>query len=255
MADIGKINWSGLDRCSMLGRLLRLPLRAIPAGAVMTIRRGPALGMKWIAGSANHGCWLGTYELRKQRALERLVKPGTRVYDVGAQAGYYTLVLSGLVGSRGMVYAFEPCPYETRFLLDHVRLNNLRNVRVVQSAMSDHSGLSGFTTSRVQTQNSLSPAEDTIFLVTTTRLDDLAVPPPDLIKMDVEGAESAVLRGARNTLSRHRPVVFVALHGAEQLKQCFELLRQANYGIYNLEGKAMARETCEDEIIALPDSR
>jgi hypothetical protein len=68
------INWSAIDHRSLAGRLLRAPMRMIPAGAVMSIRRGPARGMKWIAGSAIHGCWLGTDELDKQMAF-RFVRP------------------------------------------------------------------------------------------------------------------------------------------------------------------------------------
>src|ERR1700730_7827667 len=133
---IHMIKWSNIDHRSPMGRLLRLPARVLPAGTVMSIRRSPARGMKWIAASSIHGCWLGTYELDKQVALQQFVKPGMTVYDIGAQAGFYTLFFSRLVGDRGGVFAFEPCPYEARFLLDHVRMNKLANVRVILAAVA-----------------------------------------------------------------------------------------------------------------------
>jgi len=52
-----KINWSGIRQNSVIGKLLRLPLRMIAHSMVMRIQSGPCRGMKWIAGSSNHGCW------------------------------------------------------------------------------------------------------------------------------------------------------------------------------------------------------
>jgi hypothetical protein len=48
----------------------------------MRIRRGPAKGMKWIASSSVHGCWLGTYELKKRERLEHFLRPGMTVYNI-----------------------------------------------------------------------------------------------------------------------------------------------------------------------------
>jgi FkbM family methyltransferase len=248
------INWSAIDNRSTRGRLLRIPLRLLPDKRVMAIRRGPAAGMKWIAGSADHGCWLGTYELAKQHALERFVRPEMTVYDIGAQAGFYTLFFSRLVGPTGTVYAFEPCAYEARYLLDHIRLNDLQNVRVIQAAVWTASGLAALTTDRGQTQNAISGSTDSILQVPTLALDDLHIPPPHLIKMDVEGAESAVIEGAKQTLHRHRPIVFIALHGAEQRHACVRLLRQSNYQLYELDGRPLAESAESDEIYALPQS-
>jgi len=209
--------------------------------------------MKWIVGSADHGCWLGTYELPKQRSLERFVRPGMTLYDIGAQAGFYTLFFSRLVGPTGTVYAFEPCAYEARYLLDHIRLNGLRNVRVIQAAVWTASGLAALTTDRGQTQNAISSSTDSILQVPTLALDDLHIPPPDLIKMDVEGAESAVIEGAKRTLQNHRPIAFVALHGTEQRRACAKLLRESNYQLYELDGRRQLAESVEsDEIYALP---
>ena len=74
--------------------MLRLLHRVLPHGMVRPIRLGPAQDMKWIIGSGHHGCWLGSYELDKQCALEHFVNTGMVVYDIGAQAGFYTLFFS-----------------------------------------------------------------------------------------------------------------------------------------------------------------
>jgi len=246
------INWSNINHRSLMGRLLRLPTRVLPAGTVMSIRRGPARGMKWIAGSAINGCWLGTYELDKQGALERFVKPGMTIYDIGAQAGFYTLFFSRLVGDRGRIFAFEPCPYEARFLLDHVRMNKLANVRAILAAVDDQAGLVPMSTNRGMTQNRIHDDSDTALIVPSLNLDSLDLPAPDLIKMDVEGAESAVLKGAQRTLHEARPVVFVALHSKQQRETCGTLLREAGYTIYDLDGVPLGGAIAIDEIYARP---
>jgi hypothetical protein len=74
---------------------------------------------------------------------------------------------------------------------------------------------------------------------------------PDLIKMDVEGAETAVLRGAQRTLREARPVLF-ALHGDEQRKACAPILRDAGYSIHDLDGLRLSGAPSVDEIYALP---
>jgi FkbM family methyltransferase len=246
------INWSAIDRRSLAGRLLRLPARALPARCVMRVRQGPARGMKWIAGSSVHGCWLGTYEFEKQKSLERFIRPGMTIYDVGAQAGFYTLFFSRLAGGRGKVFAFEPCAYEARFLIDHVRLNHLDNVRVIQAAVAEKRELLPMSSDRGMCENRLGDVPDATLMVPTISLDSSGLPVPDLIKMDVEGAETAVLLGAQRTLREARPVLFVALHGDEQRKTCSIILRDAGYSIHDLDGRRLSGALSVDEIYALP---
>lgn len=219
----------------------------------MRIRRGPAHGLKWIAGSATHGCWLGTYELQKQGALQRFVQPGMTIYDIGAQAGFYTLFFSRLTGENGRVYAFEPCPYEARFLVDHVRMNRLTNVKIFQAAVAERTSFVGISTDQGSCQNQICDAANTALMVPCIDLDSLSLPQPDLIKIDVEGAESVVIGGAQKLLFEKHPVVFVALHSDEQRTNCAALLRQAGYAVYDLGGAALNGAIAVDEIYARAD--
>jgi FkbM family methyltransferase len=244
------VNWSAIDRRSLLGRALRLGLVLVPRNSVRRIRRGGAQGMRWVAGATTHGCWLGTYELDKQAALARFLRPGMIAYDLGAQAGFYTLIMARAVGPSGAVVAFEPSADSVPLLLRHLRLNNLTNVRVVAAAVSDRCGLDGFTIGRNRTENSLVAPDGAELMINTITLDSAGLPPPNLIKMDVEGAEGAVLRGAQRMLERHRPVVFVALHSAEQKKFCGDLLRSLRYDLFDLAGNRIAGTPRIDEIYA-----
>jgi FkbM family methyltransferase len=245
-------NWSAIHAQSFFGRIVRIPARLLPAAAILRIRRGPARGMQWIAASAINGCWLGTYELEKQQALLHFVKPGMVVYDIGAQAGFYTLFFSKLVGETGRIFAFEPCPYSARFLLDHVRMNRLANVFVLQVAVSERSGLTRMTVDRGKMENRLQNSADTILGVAAVTIDECGLPVPDIIKLDVEGAESEVLKGAEKVLYKARPIVFVAVHGATQREQCARLFRQAGYTIYDLGGVPLIESIEIDEVYALP---
>lgn len=246
------VNWSGINRRTIVGRVMRAPLGLIPPSSVMTIRRGPAKGMRWIAGSATHGCWLGTYELLKQEAILRFAKPGMTIFDIGAQAGFYTLLFSRVAGPQGSVVAFEPCPLESEHLLAHLSLNAISNVRVISAAVSDRKGIARFTVDAGRTENSLRADSSSPLFVPTVQLDDLEMPPPDLIKMDIEGGETLALKGARNLLAERRPMLFLALHGDIHRRDCSRLLRDQNYGLFDLTGRAIQGDADTDEIYAIP---
>src|SRR5574341_2129532 len=97
-----------LHGTSLFGRFVRLPLKLLPSRLMVPVLSGTNRGMKWEVGASTHGCWLGFYEKDKQELIARLVKPGMRAFDIGANAGFYTLALSRLVGDHGKVWAFEP---------------------------------------------------------------------------------------------------------------------------------------------------
>jgi FkbM family methyltransferase len=172
----------------------------------------------------------GTYEREQTALFEQMLDPGDTVLDVGANVGYYTLLASVLVGGGGRVHAFEPEPRNAGFLRRHVQINGRGNVHVVQAAVSDVAGTarfdfgSGTGTGRLAQSGALE--------VRTVRLDDYCAEhglAPAAIKIDVEGAEMSVLQGARETLRRHLPVLFLSTHGAAVHRACLGFLRGAGY--------------------------
>lgn len=215
----------------LLARVVRWPLRFVPRGRVMRILSGPLRGHQWIAGAATHGCWAGTYERDTQRVFEEMVRPGIVVYDVGANAGFFTLLASKLAGASGKVYAFEPLPRNLAMLREHVRLNGAENVEIVPFAVSDRTGTSRFATADHPAMGGLS--ESGGLEVETTTLDALrgTIVPPSFIKMDIEGAEHAALTGAMEVLRRSRPTILLSEHGWEQHERCGELLRSLGYDL------------------------
>jgi FkbM family methyltransferase len=225
----------------------------------MKVRSGLNKGLKWIAGSSTHGCWIGTYEQDKQAILQEFIQPGMNVFDIGANAGFYTLAFSRLTGSRGHVWAFEPLAENAFNILRHLQLNRIHNVTLLQAAASDKSGLIGF---RIFESNSMGRISREIqeYQIPTISIDELVlvhgIPAPEVIKMDVEGAESLVLAGARQTLARARPIIFIALHGDDQARQCREILESSGYDIHLLSGeKVTGMPIRSDEIYAVPKSK
>ena len=215
----------GLEQPTFVGRLARLPLSLVPRKTVMPILAGPLRGRRWIAGSGIHRLWLGLYERDKQELISRSVKPNTTFYDVGANAGFYTLLGSVLVGD-GNVFAFEPVTQNLRYLRQHLVLNHFQNVEVLEIAVSDKNGSALFEIEQTGSMGRLS--DGGTVTVQTTTLDSLLeqgkILPPNYIKMDIEGGELAALRGAEKCIRKYRPQIFLATHGQEIHSQCYQLL-------------------------------
>ena len=155
------------------------------------------------------------------RAFRAAVKPGATVIDIGANVGAYTLLFAQWVGSTGRVVAFEPAPASVAGLRHQLRLNGVADrVEVVESAVADVVGTALFAADRASGANALIPDGhhgDHTVSVRTTSLDAFCEANhlhPDVIKIDVEGAELDVLRGARRTLAVRGIEAFVELHPA-----------------------------------------
>jgi FkbM family methyltransferase len=218
---------------------------------VVPIIQGPLRGKRWVVGSSNHGCWLGSYEFQKQQIFIKTVSPGCVVYDIGAHVGFYTLLSSVLVGSQGKVLAFEPVPRNLQYLRRHVQMNCCPNVSVFPYAVSDMSGKESFDPSINSSMGYFSKKGG--MEVTTITLDELIkftnIPLPDVAKIDVEGAEFRVLMGGRQTIEKKKPILFLALHSPENLKSCSELLQRVGYRCEALNGTST--DDC-DEFLAIP---
>jgi FkbM family methyltransferase len=160
-------------------------------------------------------------------------------------------LFSELTGSQGAVVAFEPVPKNAGFLHHHVAINGCNNVVVHELALADLDGMIGFDLGQSNSQGHLS--ESGSLLVQCARIDSLvaalAVPPPDIMKIDVEGAEVAVLNGASQVLARNKPIIFLATHGQEQHGECCRIFERLGYRLAAIGESEV--ENC-DEIIALP---
>jgi FkbM family methyltransferase len=215
-------------------------------GLAVPLVMGPLRGCWWqlASGGKVTRLLLGTYEPAQTALFQRYIRPGEQVLDIGAAAGYYTLLAARLVGQQGQVVAFEPNPVNLRYLRRHVRQNRLKQVRVLGLAVADSDGTARFGggtgtgTARLQDDGTLE--------VPVRRLDDLAAEhglAPQHMKIDVEGAELAVLQGGERLIRQHRPTIFLSTHeglepGVHQA--CCDLMDRWNYRLEPIVGTTVA---------------
>ena len=147
------------------------------------------------------------------------------VYDVGANVGFYTLLASVVTGDNGKVFSFEPVPRNINYLKQHIKINTLANVSVIEKAVSDKIQKLNFSLSINPSMGHLS--EEGEIVVETITLNEFIKqgnPLPDIIKMDIEGAEYDALVGAKELLKIKKPIIFLATHSDELKAKCLKLI-------------------------------
>jgi FkbM family methyltransferase len=161
----------------------------------------------------------GRYEPDVARLLQAQVRPGDVALDVGANIGAFAVLLGALVGPRGRVYAFEPQPDIFERLRRNLELNSLSQVQAEPLALADAQRTEqlfaplGANKGTASLRRIDDPAGVTTSLCPVETLDrfvaERRLPRVDWIKIDVEGAELAVLGGASRVLAEHRPRVIM----------------------------------------------
>jgi FkbM family methyltransferase len=184
------------------------------------------------------GFLFGIFEPWVVDAMRAHVRPGGVAYDIGASYGYHALQLAKLVGPSGRVLAFEPHPRDNGLLVRNARANNAANIEPLAVAVSDAPGTVSFAVfsypgvSHIQRDST--PADANLLEVKATSLDSLVFsegqPAPAFIKMDIEGGEPAVLRGATRVLREVRPVIVCEV-GPESRAEVSALAEAAGYTV------------------------
>jgi len=164
---------------------------------------------------------LGLYETESIRLLSKLLKPGGHFVDCGANIGYFTLTASRIVGLSGRVDSFEPSPINRARLEEHLKLNAANNVRVHALAADTenkslifHQPIGELNHGQASVFASLVPQSETV-TVQAARIDQTVDQIPDVIKVDVEGAELIALQGAEKFLQSAKPPALIIEHNHE----------------------------------------
>lgn len=203
------------------------------------------------------GMIAGTYERAFATALAEAVRPGDVCYDLGGHVGYYSLVMARRAGPRGAVHVFEPYAPNAARIREHAARNadpaerapiHLHACAVggetgthalvaagdadVTSTLAHLDGTTGVMSPLWRERFTRFPRHE----VPVRRLDDWRAeadaPPPDVIKLDVEGSELDVLRGARQTLAAARPTIIAELHNAGLAAECGAFLGAMGYEVH-----------------------
>ncbi len=238
-----------LYRFPPLARLIRGSINAsIDEGlSVVEVAAGDLKGYQVLLNlKAEKSRWLGTYEPELQAALRKFLRPGSTVYDVGANIGYITLMMAHNVGPSGQVFAFEALPVNVERIQKNVALNKLANINVISAAVIDRVGpVSFFVHDSVgmgKAAGSIGRREEQYkaeISVDGLSLDEFIYeqghPQPDAVKMDIEGGEVLALPGMIRLLREAHPILFLELHGPESEKVAWDTLTGCGYTLYAMQ--------------------
>ncbi len=187
--------------------------------------------------------WRGEHEPEVQNAIVARVGAGTVVYDIGAHVGTMALGAALLVGDLGLVVAFDGDPENIARLQEHCARNGLENrLRVVHAAVWSRTAIDGIGFRRGATARSQGGVQadgnrpvlgsGEVINVPAVRLDDFigaGVPPPQLVKIDVEGGEYEVLLGGKKLFAEQRPLVIAEVHHQQAAEQIASWLCEYQY--------------------------
>lgn len=197
------------------------------------------------------------WEPHVTREIRALLKPGTVFVDIGANVGYFSLLAAACVGERGRVIAIEANPDNCDLIRQGVRANNFNNVLVYPYAVAEKEqefilGVDGSNSGIIEMGSNIDEVGLHIQAVTG---DSLLKDQPriDLIKIDIEGAEWRALRGMREVIVRHRPVIFTEFFPALLEKtsgvapeEYLNALRDLGYACFILPWNGAKSETAQN---------
>jgi FkbM family methyltransferase len=191
------------------------------------IRAGPLADVRWsLAAAGRHRS--GEFEDDRIAVLRQLLAPGHCLWDIGGHHGYVTLVASRIVGATGRVVVFEPSRYNLMFLRRHVRWDARTNVEVHACALSSEDGTARFGGPGSSQTQSLGAGAENVTVRSIPSLLAAGVRPPDVLKIDAEGAEGDILRvGA--PLLHDSTALLVSVHSHDACAESVAALRDADF--------------------------
>jgi FkbM family methyltransferase len=232
-----------------------------PLGSIQRIRRGYLKDYR--IRLTENSLWspiLGRWEPAMQKIMVNVVKEGQVAYDLGANNGMHGLLLSQLIGKKGIVYNFEPFETNIKELTENFSLNNITNYKTVQAAVSDAVKEVSFVTGQHNKQGHIADsrlkATDTINIkaITLDSFIEEGNRGPDFMKVDIEGAEGAALNGFSKNVEKYFPLMIIELHSPEQDLLVGEFLRSHKYTAYRFDpGNALSFEKIKDLSKPYPD--
>ena len=223
-----------------------------------TSKHGLAKGLRRRGGLAFLPSFIprSTEMLKEEIFIASLDLTGQTVYDIGGDQGIYTLFFARKVGPGGRVFAFEPNPFSYAHITTNVELNHFAHVEVRNLALGESPGEltfafpakdpgRGTADPLIRDQILKEPGAKSITIAVDT-VDNLigkGLARPDFCKIDVEGLELNVLRGMKQTLTEHRPTLFIEIHGADMAAKTANIRRVGSfifdqgYQIYHVESE------------------
>lgn len=240
-------------------RTLRGVLRRLyRPGRAYRIRLGPLRGLRFsYQPSVTLHAVMGLLDTETFRILKHLLvdsgllPPDATVADVGANVGYYTLWLAKLAVPNGHVYSFEPSQEPCEILKQNIRVNEIGNVDVVESACGDRVGNAHFFIANDHHSSSLNAewagSQAREISVPMCTLDHFFAPAtqrgaPEFLKMDIEGGGTLALPGCRRILAEKRPLMLIESHTPAEDGAISKVLVDLAYRGYRLNNREWIRK-------------
>ena len=233
-----------LSKLPLLAPLMRrasLALLPLETSKVLQVQDGLAKGIvfelnpRW-----ETGLWRGGYEPEAEEIMQKYFKPGAVFYDVGGGVGFYTLTAARL-GAK--VFTIEPDPRNFATIQRHAEMNHLETkLNLVPLAAYSRTGTllmepsekdRGYGHGHAHAQEIFDTDSKDCIEVGCTTLDDFARknPPPDLVKIDVEGCEADVFEGSEWLMKETRTAILCEVHTPELGARIEEIVHRRNYDL------------------------
>jgi FkbM family methyltransferase len=192
-----------------------------------------------VNGLVKGSVFIRDYERDKQNAFRFLLRGNSIFFDVGANVGLHSYYVTRKYPNV-KIFAFEPLPGNAAYIRESIALNKFNNISVIESAVSSSEGEAFFDENKNNSMGML-VAKQTSLKVKLITLDDFIRQEniyPDVLKIDVEGAESEVLKGASHLIKQAAPSFIIELHNPQQDLEVARILLQHGYSIFRLNEKA-----------------
>jgi FkbM family methyltransferase len=254
-------------------RLSQALLRAWIGPSIMLLERWrkfsfpvPEVGGWWWVQRFRFEILMNWFEYESVRKVRQIVRPGMVAVDIGAHLGYYTRLLSALVGPHGKVLAFEPHPENYALLMSNLPRDRYQNVELLNCAVGDINGEAMLYLSEGHSNHSLIPgyadrgSSIPVECVTLDSvLDERGLRHVDFVKSDTEGGEPKVLAGMDHTL-QNSPSITLLLEinptalriGSVEPEDLFELLRRLRFEIEPIEPDPFTEDNSHNVLCRKP---
>ncbi len=208
--------------------------------------------------------WLGIYEYKIQKFLMEIIRPDSVFYDLGANIGFYSLLVAGIAGPSGRCFAFEPVASNVRRLEWNIKLNQMDQIHVIPMAVSNKVETAIFRLGANHSMGTLCDNEalqitKNCIAIPVTTIDHFVFsegnPPPDIIKIDIEGGEGNAMTGMIEVLKRFRPYLVCEVSGGDSALKIWDALKHTDYRVYDVNKNLIESVPNYINIIAVPAER
>ncbi|MDO9326158.1 MAG: FkbM family methyltransferase [Methanoregula sp.] len=240
---------------SFSSNIISILAHFIPTGMKLPILSGPLKGYFWIAGAAaGEGKGLSViFNFSEVFQLTTAMQNTTNnsiCFDIGANVGFYSLLFSRY-GKE--VVSFEPLTRNIFYLYQIIAINKINNIRIVSCAVSESVDFCWFVEGNNCAEGKIDRSgKIPVFVISIDHFISKTNIIPDIMKIDVEGAELSVLFGARKCISENRPKLLISMHGEQLRSDCIAFVSEYNYDVVPLDNKDVGSAF---EFLFLPQSQ